>query len=178
MTIQVKQIRHVGALLQEQEWTHKWHLHMYNITNGRCRWVAAATKLENAQVHQLSSISGYMGVTIKNVTNLARAGRMTCRIQAWFFMCYTIIFTGVHQAFWNLRIDPSNCYIRNQVTRFWAVQGRFLNRFNRGPWHPDPCHTQPVSDTTDMKVSTSQLQWHRRHCQEEEGGRTPSNKLF
>ncbi len=28
--------------------------------------------------------SGYMGVTMNNVTNFARAGRMTCRVQAWF----------------------------------------------------------------------------------------------
>ena len=39
-------------------------------------------RLENVRAHQLSSISGYMGVTIKNVTNLARVGRMTCRVQA------------------------------------------------------------------------------------------------
>ena len=60
-------------------------------------------------------------------------------------------------SFWNLRIDPSNRYIRNQGAGFWAVQGRFLNRFNRGPWHRHPCHIKPVNITTDMKVSTSQL---------------------
>ena len=58
-------------------------------------------------------------------------------------------------------IEPSNwsiksVYKRNQVTIFWGVQGRFLNRFNRGPWRPDPWHTQPVSNSTDMKVSTGQ----------------------
>ena len=86
----------------------------------------------------------------------------------------TLLFSLV----WPLRIDPSNRYIRNQVTRFWAVQIRFLNRFNRGPWHPDPCHTQPVSNTNDMKVTTSQLQRRRCHRQEVEEGRTLSNKLF
>ena len=77
-----------------------------NITNGRCRWVPAASRLENARAHQLSLIIGYRGLTIKNVTNLARASRMTCRVQAWFwynhawtFTCYTIVFTGDHRAF-------------------------------------------------------------------------------
>ena len=48
--------------------------------------------VENTRTHRLSSIS-------KNVTNLAHAGRMTCRVQAWIliwpFTCFTIVFTSI-----------------------------------------------------------------------------------
>ena len=37
---------------------------------------------------------------------------------------------------WNLQIDPSNRYIRKSSNKFLAFQGRFPNRFNRGPWRP------------------------------------------
>ena len=134
-----------------------------DITDGCRHWIAAVSRLENARANQLSSIIGYMGLTIKNVTNLARAGRVTSRVQAWFwynhawtFTCYTNVFTGDHRAFGNLRIDPSNRYIRKSSNEILAVQGRFPNSFNRSSWHSDPCHTQPVSKSTDMKVSTSQ----------------------
>ena len=51
-------------------------------------------------------------------------------------------FTGDHWTFGNLRIDPSNRYIRKGSSEILAVQDRFPNRFNRGPRRPDPCYTQ------------------------------------
>ena len=88
-----------------------------------------------------------MGLTIKNVTNLARAGRVIRRVQAWFhynytwtFTCNTTVFTGDHWAFRNLRIDPSNCYISNPSSEILAVQDRFPDRFNRGLRRSDLCH--------------------------------------
>ena len=71
-------------------------------------------------------------------------------------MYYTTVFTGDHRTFRNLRIDPSNHYIRKSSNEILAVQGRFPNWFNRGPQHADPCHTQPVSNPTDIKVSIGQ----------------------
>ena len=82
--------------------------------------------------------------------------------------CYTTVFTGDHWAFRNLWIDPSNHYIRKPSSEILAVQDRFPNRFNRGPRCPDPCHTQPVSNSTDMKVSTGQHQQQCRHHRQEE----------
>ena len=55
-----------------------------NITNGRLSLNCGVSRLEDVRAHQLSSATGYMCLTIKNVTNLARAGRVTCRVQAWF----------------------------------------------------------------------------------------------
>ena len=44
-------------------------------------------------------------------------------------------------------IEPSKWSIKSLYKKssneiLW-VQGRFLNRFNRGPWHPDPYRIQP-----------------------------------
>ena len=85
-----------------------------------------------------------MGLTIENVTNLARAGR----VQAWFsynhawtFTCCTTVSTGDHRTFGNLRIDPSNRYIRKSSNEILTVQDRFPNWFNRGVRCPDQCHT-------------------------------------
>ena len=58
--------------------------YMCNITDGRRHWIAAVSRLENVRAHQLSPVIGYIGLTIKNVMNLARAGRVTYRVQAWF----------------------------------------------------------------------------------------------
>ena len=47
-----------------------------NITDGRCHEIAVFSRLKNIRAHQLSSVIGYKGLTIK-VTNLAHAGRVT-----------------------------------------------------------------------------------------------------
>ena len=57
-------------------------MRMCNITDGCRYYIAAVSLLKNIRAHQLSSFIGYIGLTIKNVTNLTRAGRVTCRVQA------------------------------------------------------------------------------------------------
>ena len=106
-----------------------WWKKICNITDGRRHWILAVSRLENVLGHQSSSVIGYMGLTIKNVTNLARAGRVTCRVQAWFwynhawtFTCYTTVFTGDHRTFENLRIDPSNRYCH--VVSHWEKRNK------------------------------------------------------
>ena len=76
-----------------------------NITDG-CRQVVAVSRLETLRGHQLSSAIVYMGLTIKNVVGLTHAGRVTCRVQTWFwynhawtFTCCTTVFTGDHRTF-------------------------------------------------------------------------------
>ena len=63
-------------------------------------------------------------------------------------------FTGDHWTFRNLRIDPSNRYIRKSSNEIWAVQDRFPNRFNGGARRLDPCHT-PSCQQSDWYESIS-----------------------
>ena len=61
-------------------------------------------------------------------------------------------FTGDHRTFGNLRIDPSNRYIRKSSNKILAVQDRFPNRLNRGPQRPNPCHI-PACQQSDWYES-------------------------
>ena len=74
--------------------------------------------VESAQAHRLSSIS-------ENVTNLARAGRMTYKVKRDFEIITHELsrvlrqFHWLHRTFWDLRFVLQNLYIRKQVRRFW-----------------------------------------------------------
>ena len=62
-----------------------------------------------------------------------------------------LLFPGDHWTFGNLRIDPSNCYIRKSSSKILAVQDRFSNRFQQRCPPPDPCHnTACHNNPTDM----------------------------
>ena len=64
-------------------------------------------------------------------------------------------------------LEPSNRSIKSLYKKssneILAVQDRFPNRFNRGPWCPDPCHTQPVRyESTNKPTITTLLSLPRR----------------
>ena len=71
---------------------------------------------------------------------------ITCELS-----CATLLFSLVIlKPSGTFEFDPSNRYIRKSSNEILAVQDRFPNRFNRGPRRPDPCHTQPVRNSTDI----------------------------
>ena len=116
------------------------------------------SRLKNIRAHQLSSVIGYKGLTIKNITNLARAGRVTCREKAWFwynrawnFTCCTTVPQVSIEPSGNFKLIPSNRYIRTWSSEILAVQDRFSNRFQQRRTPHDACHSPAChSNPTDM----------------------------
>ena len=91
--------------------------------------------VESARSHRLSSIR-------ENVTNLARAGRMTCKVRRGFKIITHELsrvlrqFHWWHRTFWDLRFVLQNLYIRKQVRRLKAGFTKQVRQRSR--------RTQPV----------------------------------
>ena len=106
-------------------WKAPWKC---NITDGCCRWERVSTSaLINQWKCNEPSTCGQNDVPSPGVFLI------------WPFTCFTIVFTSVTEHSGTFELFQKNLYIRNRVTRFWGVQGRFLKRFVRGSGGPDPC---------------------------------------
>ena len=101
---------------------------MCNIADGRCRWERAST---SAVINQWKCHE--RGACGQN--DLQSSGV----ILIWPFTCFTIVFTSFTEHSGTFELFQKNLYTRNQVERFWGVQGRFLNRCVRGSGDPKTC---------------------------------------
>ena len=94
-------------------------------------------RVKSALALRLSSIS-------KNVTNLARADRMTCKVRRDFKIITHELsrvlrqFHWAHRTFWDLRFVLKNLYIRKRVRRFWQTWRQVAKQVRQRFGRPQP----------------------------------------
>ena len=104
------------SLVLDRIYMNNIYIYIYNITDGRRYLIAAVSRLKNIRAHQLSSVIGYKGLTIKK---MSRTSLVQAEWPVAFKRDFNIITRELsrvallfHWWAWNLR-EPSNWSLKS-----------------------------------------------------------------